>query len=86
MHAVAHVLGLDMTGYFAGFWEGPAGNLSMLATAFLLARRHNCHIKWCWRLGRHPMPHPVTGTMLMVCRHHHLEDHPTAKDVKAAAQ
>lgn len=85
MNAVAHVLGLDMSGYWAGFWQGPGGELSILATPLVLARRHNCHIKWCWRLGRHPMPDPVTGTPLLVCRRHHCDGHPTAATVRRGA-
>lgn len=85
MSGIAHVLGLDMSGYWAGFWQGPGGELSILATPLVLARRHNCHVKWCWRLGRHQTFHPVTGATLMVCRKHHPDDHPTAADVAAPA-
>lgn len=68
---LGHVLGLDDPSgpaYLA--WSGAGADLSELALLGAVAawwRRHNCHVRRCWRLGRHP----VSGTEFIVCRHHH---------------
>lgn len=83
MRLLAHLLGLDnLSGPWYGFWSGIGGDLSILAAPLVLLRRHNCHVKGCPRLGRHPVP----GTGFVVCRRHHPDEHPTAADVQAAAE
>jgi len=78
MSFLAHVLGIDnLSGPWYGFWSGIFGDASILAMPALLLRRHNCHVKGCPRIGRHP----VDGTTWTVCRRHHPDDHPTAQDV-----
>lgn len=82
MRFIAHILGIDnVSGYWYAWWSGFAGDLSILATPIVLLRKHNCHVRGCPRVGRHP----VTGTGWTVCRKHHPEDHPTARDVKVGA-
>lgn len=77
-----HFLGLDnLSGGWYGFWSGIGGDASILAAPLVLLRRHNCHVHWCPRLGRHP----VAGTGLLVCRRHHPDEHPTHQDVLEAA-
>lgn len=82
MHWLAHLLGLDnLSGAWYGFWSGIGGDTAIVTPGLILARRHNCHVRGCWRLGRHP----VDGTTWTVCRRHHPDDHPSADDVKDAA-
>jgi hypothetical protein len=79
---LAHVLGLDNGSgmpYLA--WSGPGADLGELAIVggmVNMARRHNCHVKGCWRVGRHP----VAGTAWTVCARHHPEGAPSATDVR----
>jgi len=49
------------------FWSGVAGELSWLGAAFVLWRRHVCHVNGCVRIGRHH----VEGTGYVTCAHHH---------------
>lgn len=82
MTLLAHILGLDdVSGRWYAFWSGVGGDLAFIAAPLVVLRRHNCHVKWCLRIGRHP----VAGTMYTVCRRHHPEDHPTAADVARTA-
>lgn len=75
---IIHILGVDnLTGAWYGFWSGPAGSLGILATPFVLLRKHNCHAKRRLRLGRHP----VEGTTYLVCAKHHPDDHKTAEEI-----
>lgn len=77
-----HILGVDdVSGRPYAFWSGFAGDLSILATPLVLWRRHNCHARWCPRIGRHP----VAGTTWTVCRRHHPDDHPSAQDIMKVA-
>jgi len=78
---LAHILGLSGSGGWYGFWSGIGGDGALLAAPAILARRHNCHVRGCPRLGRHP----VAGTDFTVCRRHHPDDHPTAADVQKGA-
>lgn len=58
------------TGPVYGSWSGVFGATSVFAfipTGYVLARKHNCHVHRCWRLGRHP----VDKTPYHVCRKHH---------------
>jgi hypothetical protein len=82
LNGLLHVLGVDdVSGRWYGFWSGVGGDLALLATPVTLLRKHNCHTKRCWRIGRHP----VEGTTWTVCRRHHPDDHPSAVDVANAA-
>ncbi len=68
------------------FPSGWGGNLaivfSVLAAPVLLWRKHNCGVRWCWRIARHDYPDPVTGMIHPLCRRHHPA-HP-GKPVTAA--
>ena len=53
------------------FWSGfgsDFGEVAILTAAIAIYRRHQCHVKGCWRLAWHPSEehrgHPV-------CRTHH---------------
>lgn len=68
-----HVLDWPMnTGPNGGynFWSGIGSGSPLLLGCALWWRRHNCHVKGCWRLQWHVHPdhgHPV-------CRRHHPHD------------
>jgi hypothetical protein len=64
-----HVLGVDdVSGRWYGFWSGFGSDISELAIVGAVLggyRKHNCHAKGCWRIGRHV----VDGTPW--CNRHH---------------
>lgn len=68
---IAHWLGLDNpSGPIYLFWSGPFSALPSFGVVGLLAglyRKHNCHVRRCWRLGHHRLD----GTEWTVCRLHH---------------
>lgn len=53
-----------------GFWSGVGsdiGEVAIIGAIVAAYRRHNCHVKGCWRIQRHQ----VEGTPYIVCRKHH---------------
>ena len=68
----------DPLGY--NFISGPLADITLLGGAYAILRRHNCHVKGCPRIGRHP----VDGTDYVVCRKHHPDESPSAAQVLAA--
>lgn len=85
MHLILHWLGIDnVSGYAYAFWSGFGGDVailgSVLAAPVLLYRKHNCGIRWCWRLARHEYIDPGTDITHQLCRKHH-PDHPGRKPV-----
>jgi hypothetical protein len=68
----------DPDGY--NFISGPLADITLLGGAYAILRRHNCHAKGCWRIGRHQ----VAGTTYVVCRKHHPDETPTAEQINAA--
>jgi hypothetical protein len=68
----------DPDGY--NFISGPLADITLLGGAYAILRRHNCHAKRCWRIGRHQ----VSGTTYVVCRKHHPDPTPTAEEIQAA--
>ncbi len=80
-------LGIAGSGPWYGFWSGfgsDVGEIAIIGGLLTLVRHHNCHVRRCWRIKRHP----VEGTPYVTCRKHHPTlsgtDHPTAEDVAAA--
>lgn len=72
MHAFAdwflHWAGLDDgSGAWYLWWSGIVGDLALLGTLFVVARKLNCHTGGCWRVGIHH----VVGTPYVTCRKHH---------------
>ena len=71
LNALAHFFGLD-NGSGANYlwWSGigsDLGEVAMIGAAWTLARKHNCHVKGCWRLGKHDLE----GTPYCLCAKHH---------------
>lgn len=65
---IYHWLGLAGTGPVYGFWSGFGSDVSeftLLGLVFGAYRKHNCHTRGCWRIGRHQ----VNGTPW--CNRHH---------------
>lgn len=62
-------------------WSGIIGDFSLFGAIILntlvTARRHNCEVHRCWRMGRHTGPRGH-----LVCRRHHPEGAPGAEDVR----
>lgn len=76
-----HVLGVDdMNGRWYAFWSGSGGDASLATMAWASLRRHNCHYRWCPRIGRHPVP----GKGWLLCAKHHQGPKPTAAAIAAA--
>lgn len=71
-----HLFGLgNLAGPYYGFWSGAGSDIAELAIVgglINMARRHNCHVRGCWRVGRHP----VEGTSFVVCQRHHPDGAP----------
>ena len=70
-HWIAHHLGTDnLSGGYYGFWSGFGSDISELAIVgglISLARTHNCHVKGCWRIGKHP----TADGLYKFCSLHH---------------
>ena len=63
---IAHLLGLDnASGPTYLFWSGFFGDTTIIGGAILLYLHHNCHVKGCPRIGRHPFQH------YKLCAKHH---------------
>lgn len=69
-HFVPWVLGVwpvpGGTSPFYQFWSG-FFIVGLSAATSSILRKQNCHVRWCWRLGRFPVP----GTTFSTCRRHH---------------
>ena len=66
MNFFLHVLGIDnVSGRWYAFWSGFGANLGCLSVFTVLYRKHNCHVRSCWRIG-----HFVEGGFVY-CRKHH---------------
>lgn len=70
-HWLAHVLGIDtQQSWWYDAWSGciPAitTQISLTGAAWAVVRRSNCHVRRCWRIGRHH-----EGAHVLCHRHHH---------------
>jgi len=77
----------DLFGFDGGqwysFWSGAGadlGELAIIGAVVGMYRRHNCHMKGCWRIGKQP----VDGTSWTVCHHHHPAGAATPDKLAAA--
>jgi hypothetical protein len=59
---------------YYNFWSGFGSDLgeatligSVSVGVYAGVRKVNCHVKGCWRVGKHPL----IGTPYTLCRHHH---------------
>jgi hypothetical protein len=64
-----------------GGWPQTLEGIGAIAAGYALVRKHNCHVKGCPRIGRHP----VDGTNYIVCQHHHPSDQAPSHDKILAA-
>ena len=73
---LANLTGADnTTGVWYGFWSGfgsDLGEIAILGALISLYRKHNCHVRHCWRIARHD----VAGTQWKTCRKHHPHSYP----------
>jgi hypothetical protein len=73
LHWLVHFIGVDYGAPYGhviiyNFWSGIGSDLSEITLAGLIYgawRKHSCHTKGCWRIGRHQ----VDGTPW--CNKHH---------------
>jgi hypothetical protein len=61
---------------FLGGWPQTLEGVGAVAAGYALVRKHNCHIKGCPRIGRHP----VDGTNYITCQRHHPHDNAPSQD------
>jgi hypothetical protein len=80
LRLILHWLGADSgsgTAYL--LWSGVVGDITIVAAMIgapvLLFRKHNCEVRWCWRIARHDLTDQATGLTHQLCRRHH-PDHP----------
>lgn len=71
MHSIIywfkHLTGTDsQTTWFYMWWSGIATQASIVFAAVAYYRHHNCHRRWCWRLGHIDPEHHHPA-----CRKHH---------------
>lgn len=60
----------DESGAWYGLWSGFGGALPDVLILAAMAGwywRHTCHVRRCWRVGRHP----AAGGAVHLCRRHH---------------
>lgn len=50
--------------------SGFVGDLVFVGAGWGIVRKHNCHVKGCWRLG-----HPDPDHGWPACRRHHSQAH-----------
>jgi len=80
IQGILHVFGVDnLSGPWYGFWSGFGSDLTEVTGLGLVAyafwRKHNCHVKGCWRVGWHQAGDHV------VCARHHPKGAPTHAEV-----
>lgn len=79
-HWLSHWVGADNpSGAIYLFGSGWFANAAFLSAPLVVLRKHNCHAKGCWRIGRFP----VEGTAYALCRKCHPDDHKTAEEIGA---
>ncbi len=64
----------DASGAWYLFWSGVGADITELAIIgglISIYRRHNCGVRWCWRIARHDFTDPSGTTTHHLCRHHH---------------
>ena len=78
-HGLAVFFGLtNPAGHAYAFWSGigsDIGELTIIGGMIAIYRKHNCHVRGCWRIGRLS----VKGTPYVVCHRHHPAHQGTRK-------
>lgn len=81
-HGMLVFFGLtNASGRAYAFWSGigsDIGELTIIGGLVAIYRKHNCHARGCWRVGRLA----VAGTPYVVCHRHH-PDHDGARKATA---
>jgi hypothetical protein len=67
--ALVATLVLAITGGLDGLQVGLLIAAVLIGAAVGLYRKHNCHVKGCWRIAKQPLEHD--GATWMVCHKHH---------------
>jgi hypothetical protein len=52
------------------FWSGSGsdiGEIAIIGAVVGVFRKHNCHIKGCYRIGKHPLE----NSPFILCKKHH---------------
>jgi len=83
---LSHVLGADGRSWY-DFWSGfgaDLGQIALVGAGVGLYRKHNCHVKGCWRIGKQPLEHD--GATWMVCHRHHPAEQLTPATMKSLAE
>jgi len=79
LHGLAVFFGLtNPSGHAYSFWSGigaDLGEATIITGMLALYRKHNCHARGCWRIGKLG----VDGTPYVVCHRHHPAHHGTRK-------
>src|SRR5712692_2282358 len=76
-----HTGTVNEAGPYYGFWSGFGSDIAevtILGGLIAVYKKHNCHQRWCWRMGHHALADPVTGLTYNLCRRHH-PDHPGSR-------
>lgn len=56
------------------FWSGFGSDIAevtIIGAMIGIFKKHNCHTRWCFRIGRHEFTDSATGVTYMLCRKHH---------------
>lgn len=61
-------------GFFSGFGSD-LGEIALIGAVFQVYRKHNCHIKGCWRIAHYEFTDRENGDTYMLCRKHHPSIH-----------
>ena len=64
-------------GFFSGFGSD-LGEVTLIAALLAVFRKHNCHVKGCWRIGKHS----VDGSPW--CSKHHMKARQDVADTGSA--
>jgi hypothetical protein len=65
------------------FWSGFGSDIAEVTIVGALVavyKKHNCHARWCWRVGHHEFFDASKGLTYNLCRKHH-PDHPGRRQI-----
>lgn len=78
-HALQHWLAIHTgttgeSGPYYGFFSGfgsDLGEATLIGALLAVCKKHNCHTRWCWRVGHHDFTDEMSGITYRLCRRHH---------------